>query len=96
MSRTILIAHVKDGVELGLQYKLGKPIIDVIQQHHGTTLISFFYNRAMEEQDVEIDEVKEEDFRYPGPRPQIKESALCMLADSIEAATRTIDDNHST
>jgi len=94
MSRTILIAHVKDGVELGMEYKLGKPIIDVIQQHHGTTLISFFYNRALEHQDEDIHEIKEDDFRYPGPKPQFKEAALCMLADSIEAAARVLDEPH--
>lgn len=92
MSKTILIAHVKDGVELGLEYKLGKPIIDGIVQHHGTTLISFFYNRAIENQDEEIDEVHEEDFRYPGPKPQFREAALIMLADSIEAASRSLDE----
>jgi cyclic-di-AMP phosphodiesterase PgpH len=92
MSKTILIAHVKDGVELGLEYKLGKPIIDGIVQHHGTTLIQFFYNRAIENQDETIDEVQEEDFRYPGPKPQFREAALIMLADSIEAASRSLDE----
>jgi membrane-associated HD superfamily phosphohydrolase len=83
---------VKDGVELGLEHKLGKPIIDGIVQHHGTTLIQFFFNRAVENQDEEIDEVHEEDFRYPGPRPQFREAALIMLADSIEAASRSLDE----
>ena len=92
MSKTILIAHVKDGVELGIQYKLGEPIIDGIVQHHGTTLIAFFYNRAMEKQDEDIDAVSEEDFRYPGPKPQFREAALIMLADSIEAASRSLDE----
>ena len=92
MSKTILIAHVKDGVELGLQYKLGAPIIDGIVQHHGTTLIAFFYNRALEMQNADIDEVSEEDFRYPGPKPQFREAALIMLADSIEAASRSLDE----
>lgn len=92
MSKTILIAHVKDGVELGLQHKLGKPIIDGIVQHHGTTLIQFFYNRALENQDETIDEVQEDDFRYPGPKPQFREAALIMLADSIEAASRSLDE----
>jgi putative nucleotidyltransferase with HDIG domain len=92
MSKTILIAHVKDGVELGLEHKLGKPIIDGIVQHHGTTLIAFFYNRALEMQDESIDEVHEEDFRYPGPKPQFREAALIMLADSIEAASRSLDE----
>lgn len=92
MSKTILIAHVKDGVELGLEHKLGKPIIDGIVQHHGTTLIAFFYNRALEAQDEDIDEVREDDFRYPGPKPQFREAALIMLADSIEAASRSLDE----
>jgi putative nucleotidyltransferase with HDIG domain len=92
MSKTILIAHVKDGVELGLQHKLGRAIIDGIVQHHGTTLIAFFYNRAMEMQDETIDEVSEDDFRYPGPKPQFREAALIMLADSIEAASRSLDE----
>jgi putative nucleotidyltransferase with HDIG domain len=92
MSKTILIAHVKDGVELGLKYKLGDPIIDGIVQHHGTTLISFFYNRALEAQNEEHGLVSEEEFRYPGPKPQFREAALIMLADSIEAASRSLDE----
>jgi cyclic-di-AMP phosphodiesterase PgpH len=92
MSKTILIAHVKDGVELGVEHKLGKPIIDGIVQHHGTTLIAFFYNRAMEMQNEDIDSVGEADFRYPGPKPQFREAALIMLADSIEAASRSLDE----
>lgn len=92
MSKTVLVAHVKDGAEMGYQHKLGLAIIDGILQHHGTTLISFFYNKALEEQDEEIDTVHEEDFRYPGPKPQFKEAALLMLADSIEAAARALDE----
>lgn len=91
MSKTLLIAHVKDGVELGMKYKLGKPIIDGILQHHGTTLINFFYNKALDLAE-EGQEVAEEDFRYPGPKPQFREAALCMLADSIEAAARSLDE----
>lgn len=92
MSKTVLIAHVKDGAEMGLKSRLGQPIIDGILQHHGTTLISFFYNKALEEQDEDIDVVNEEDFRYPGPKPQFREAALVMLADSIEAAARSLDE----
>ena len=92
MSKTVLVAHVKDGAEMGLRHKLGKPIIDGIRQHHGTTLISYFFNKAIEEQDEDIDMVHEEDFRYPGPKPQFKEAALLMLADSIEAAARSLDE----
>ena len=92
MSKTLLVAHVKDGVELGINYKLGKPIIDGILQHHGTTLISFFYNKALDQKGDENLEVAEEEFRYPGPKPQFREAALCMLADSIEAASRSLDE----
>jgi putative nucleotidyltransferase with HDIG domain len=92
MSKTLLISHVKDGVELGLRYKLGKPIIDGIIQHHGTTVITYFYNKANEMTKEDEPEISEDEFRYPGPKPQFRESALCMLADSIEAASRTLDD----
>ncbi|MGZ3772630.1 MAG: HD family phosphohydrolase [Bdellovibrio sp.] len=92
MSKTLLVAHVKDGVEMGIAYKLGKPIIDGIIQHHGTTLISYFYNKALDLKSEEEPEISEEDFRYPGPKPQFRESALCMLADSIEAAARSLDE----
>lgn len=92
MSKTLLIAHVKDGVELGMSYKLGKPIIDGIIQHHGTTLISYFYNKALDIKTEDDAEISEEEFRYPGPKPQFREAALCMLADSIEAASRSLDE----
>jgi putative nucleotidyltransferase with HDIG domain len=92
MSKTLLISHVKDGVELGLKHKLGKPIIDGIVQHHGTTVITYFYNKARENLKEGDQDISEDEFRYPGPKPQFRESALCMLADSIEAASRTLDD----
>ena len=92
LSKTLLIAHVKDGVELGVRHNLGKPIIDGILQHHGTTLISFFYNKALDVKKPDDCEISEEDFRYPGPKPQFREAALCMLADSIEAAARSLDE----
>lgn len=92
MSKTLLIAHVKDGVELGMKYKLGKPIIDGIVQHHGTTLISYFYNKALDLKGESDAEFSEDEFRYPGPKPQFREAALCMLADSIEAAARSLDE----
>ncbi len=90
MSKTILIAHVKDGAEMAIEHKLGKDILDGILQHHGTTLISYFYNRAIEDADGAF--VDENEFRYPGPKPQFKEAALVMLADSIEAAARSFDE----
>lgn len=92
MSKTLLIAHVKDGVELGMKYQLGKPIIDGVLQHHGTTLISYFYNKAIDLKGDDDPEVEEGEFRYPGPKPQFREAALCMLADSIEAAARSLDE----
>lgn len=92
MSKTLLVAHVKDGIEMGTTYKLGKPILDGIIQHHGTTLISYFYNKALDLKKEDDPEISDNDFRYPGPKPQFRESALCMLADSIEAAARSLDE----
>ena len=95
MSSLILISHVKDGVELAKEHKLGKEIIDIIQQHHGTSLISFFYQKAKDRMTMKggkTIEIKEEDFRYPGPKPQTKEAGLVMLADMVEAASRSLVD----
>ncbi len=90
MSALILISHVKDGTELAKAHQLPKPIIDAIEQHHGTRLIRYFHNRAVEMQDPEAGEVSEDKFRYPGPRPQSKEMGVLMLADGVEAASRTL------
>jgi len=93
MSSLILISHVKDGVELAKQHRLGREIIDIIQQHHGTSLISYFYQKAMEQtkkRGSRSSPVKEEDFRYPGPKPQTKEAGLVLVADAVEAASRTL------
>lgn len=95
MSSLILISHVKDGVELARRYKLGSEIRDIIAQHHGTSLISFFYEKARELEEkrgIKPPTVKEEDFRYPGPKPQTKEAGLVMLGDAVEAASRTLSD----
>jgi len=91
LSKTIIVAHVKDGVELISKHKLGREILAGVKEHHGTTRINYFYNKALNQAD-ENENIKEEDFRYPGPKPQFKESAILMLADSIEAAARTIDE----
>ncbi len=89
MSSLIITNHVKDGVELARKYKLNQTIIDFVEQHHGTSLIYYFYQRALEK--VETDEMlKEEGFRYPGPKPQTKETAVVLLADSVEAASRAL------
>ena len=103
MSALVLIAHVKDGVDLALKHRLNSSIIDVIEQHHGNSLVYFFYRRALDqkkeiirlvEQDKaredDVPEVTEEGFRYPGPRPQFKESAIISLADAVEGASRTL------
>ena len=95
MSGLILTSHVKDGLELAKQHKLGREITDIIQQHHGTSLISFFFQKAkdrMIKKGGRATEVKEEDFRYPGPKPQTKEAGLVMLADMVEAASRSLVD----
>ena len=92
MSALILTSHVKDGVELAREHKLGAELIDIIQQHHGTTLIKFFYDRAKNQADPGVQQIDERDYRYHGPKPQTREAALIMLADAIEAASRTLTD----
>ncbi len=89
MSSLILIAHVRDGVEMATRHKLGKAIADTIQQHHGTSLISYFFEKAKQLRGE--DAVSQADFRYPGPKPQTKEAGLVMLADIVEAASRTLE-----
>jgi putative nucleotidyltransferase with HDIG domain len=94
MSTLVIIAHIKDGADLGRQCHLPRPIIDLIEQHHGTTLVEFFYGRASEQQrqtdpDGEVDESA---YRYPGPKPQTKEAAVLMLVDAVESATRSLTD----
>ncbi len=93
MSALILIAHVKKGVELATQHKLGPEITDIIQQHHGRSVIAYFYAKAMDlTQGKGLETIRDEDFRYPGPKPQTKEAGIVMLADAIEAAGRTLTD----
>lgn len=93
LSTLIIKSHVKDGVELAKKYKLPKPIVDIIQQHHGTNLISFFYQQAL--QDEKYENIDEDEFRYEGPKPQTREAALIMLADIVEAAVRAKGFNRS-
>ncbi|WP_084605150.1 HD family phosphohydrolase [Desulfonatronum thioautotrophicum] len=93
MSALILISHVKKGVELATEHKLGSEITDLIQQHHGSRLIVYFYQKAQkicEGKGLEC--VREDDFRYPGPKPQSKEAGIILLADAIEASSRTLVD----
>jgi len=90
MSSLILAAHIKDGIELAEEAHLPRSIIDIIQQHHGTSLMSFFYHKAID-QGSDGKEV-EGSYRYPGPRPETKEAAIVMLADGVEAASRTLEE----
>jgi putative nucleotidyltransferase with HDIG domain len=88
LSTLIVISHIKDGVEMATEYQLPRTIVDIIRQHHGTMLVSFFYQRAVETEHSEC--INEEDFHYEGPKPQTKEAALVMLADCIEATVRSL------
>lgn len=104
MSALIIIAHVKEGVDLALKNNLSRRIIDIIQEHHGTSLVYYFYKRALQQQEDaraggkimkmredDIPEVSEENFRYAGPKPQTKESAIISLADMVESASRSLE-----
>jgi cyclic-di-AMP phosphodiesterase PgpH len=94
LSTLVIIGHVKDGVALAEQYRLPRPIIDFIQQHHGTTLVEYFYREALRLQEsqgkshVEL----EPTFRYPGPKPRNRENGIVMLADAVESSSRALGD----
>ncbi len=90
MSTLVIINHVKEGLELARKLRLPRDIRDVIEQHHGTSLVRFFYQKAKEKYDPEEQKVGEESYRYPGPVPRTREAALIMLADSVEAASRSL------
>ena len=89
MSKLIIHAHTKDGVEMAKKYSLPKAITDIMVEHHGNDIVAFFYHRARQAE-TDMDEVQEQSFRYPGPKPQSKEAAIIMLADAVEAAGRTL------
>ena len=90
MSALIIKSHVKDGIEIARSHRLPQDISDFIPQHHGTALISYFYARAKEAVQPGMEDVDEADYRYPGPKPQRRETALVMLADGVEAAVRSL------
>jgi putative nucleotidyltransferase with HDIG domain len=93
MSTLVIIAHVKDGADLARQNKLPESIVDFIQQHHGTTLVEFFYRQAHQkkvQEDPEAGALDETSFRYPGPKPQTREAGVLMLADAVESASRVL------
>jgi putative nucleotidyltransferase with HDIG domain len=89
LSKLAITAHVPDGEHLGRFYGLPKPVVDIIKQHHGTSLLAYFYNKA---QETSKDPVQEETYRYEGEKPQSKEAAIIMLADSVEAAVHALED----
>ncbi|KYH28581.1 MULTISPECIES: HD family phosphohydrolase [Clostridium] len=91
LSTLIITSHVKDGIEIAKEYKLPKVIRDAIEQHHGTSLVKYFYVTAKNNSE-RPEEIKEEDFRYSGPIPTSKENAILMLADGVEAAVRSISE----
>jgi putative nucleotidyltransferase with HDIG domain len=98
VSALLIISHVKDGIDLAHEYGLPQQIIDFIPEHHGTTLVSYFYHTAVRDAEKGATaegvsngvEVEEAFFRYPGPKPRTRETAVVMLADTIEAASRTL------
>jgi putative nucleotidyltransferase with HDIG domain len=94
MSTLIIIGHVKDGIDLGRQHHLPEAIIDLIEQHHGTTLVEYFYHEANRRSEGNPDAatVLESAFRYPGPKPQTKEAGILMVADAVESASRTLSE----
>ncbi len=91
MSRLVILNHVKEGVDMAYKYRLNPRIIEFIPEHHGTSLIHFFYHKALVEGQAQEDD--EENYRYPGPKPQSKETAIVLLADSVEGATRALDEH---
>jgi putative nucleotidyltransferase with HDIG domain len=90
MSALVLVGHVKDGAEMAKAHGLPPSVVDIVEQHHGTSLMSFFYHKAIERKGPNAPLVNEGDFRYPGPKPASKEAGLVMLADVCEAATRAL------
>ena len=90
MSQLIIVGHVKDGIEMAREYRLPAVIMQFIETHHGTTLIEYFYGEARKKIDSKTSPPAEAEFRYPGPRPQTKEAAIVMLADTVEGAVRAL------
>ena len=90
MSTLVIVNHVKEGVEIARKERLPEKVKDIIEQHHGNSVVRYFYQKAKERYDPEIHTVGEDSYRYPGPPPQTKEAALVMLADSVEAASRSL------
>ena len=92
LSSFVVVSHVSDGVKLAREYKLPPSIISFLRTHHGDTLTSYFYYKAKEKETEKNSKVSDSDYRYPGPRPETKEGAVVMLADSVEAAVKSLDE----
>ncbi len=92
LSARIIFAHIKDGIDIALEHRLGRPVIDAITQHQGTTLLRTFHAKALEQGRADGVEVEESEYRYPGPRPTSREAGILMLADATEAASRALKD----
>lgn len=95
MSTLIIIGHVKDGADLARQHNLPQALIDFIEQHHGTTLVEYFYHEATKQAEEQPDhrtDAEESHFRYPGPKPQTREAAVLMIADAVEGASRSLSE----
>ena len=92
MSTLVITNHVKEGSEIARTHRLPQRIVDLIEQHHGTTLVEYFYRRAADQKEQAGDstEVEEKDYRYPGPKPQSREAAVMMMADAVESASRAL------
>jgi putative nucleotidyltransferase with HDIG domain len=91
-SARVIISHVNEGVNLARRAGLPEPFIDIIREHHGTSLVYYFYHKQLESVQHNVELVDERDFRYAGPKPRSKESAIVMIADSFEAACRSVDE----
>lgn len=92
MSLLVIVGHVKDGLELAVEYSLPRQVRQFIESHHGTTLVEYFFHAAQRRAGADADEVNEADFRYPGPKPQTKEAAVLMLSDAVESASRALSE----
>ncbi|PSQ95772.1 MAG: metal-dependent phosphohydrolase [Bacteroidetes bacterium SW_9_63_38] len=92
MSALIIVSHAKEGLEMGKEYNLPQRVLNFIPTHHGTSRIEYFYQKAVRQSDENDSPVLESEFRYPGPKPDSKETGILMLADSVEAASRSLDE----
>jgi membrane-associated HD superfamily phosphohydrolase len=91
-SAKVIISHVEEGVALARRARLPEQFIDIIREHHGTSLVYFFYHKQLESVGHDVSQIDDRDFRYAGPKPRSKEAAIIMIADSFEAACRSLEE----